>query len=69
VARFNGYSQRSFYVPLASHLAQSGQQLDVVTANIEVEHWLKDVANERVNGTTMKRPAERLKSEAPHCKR
>jgi hypothetical protein len=37
-----------------------------VTANIEVAHWLTDVANERVHGTTMERPAERLKNEASH---
>ena len=66
VERFNGYLRRSFYVPLASRLAQSGQQLDVVTANIEVAHWLTDVANERVHGTTMERPAERLRSEVSH---
>ena len=41
VERFNGYLRRSFYVPLASRLAQSGQKLDVVTANVEVAHWLR----------------------------
>jgi transposase len=60
VERFNGYLRRSFYVPLASRLAQSGQRLDVVTANIEVARWLREVANLRVHGTTQQRPAERL---------
>lgn len=65
VERFNGYLRRSFYVPLASRLRQSGQQLDVITANIEVAHWLRKVANARVHGTTQERPAERLQQEAP----
>jgi transposase len=66
VERFNGYLRRSFYVPLTSRLAQSGLQLDVVTANIEVARWLRDVANERVHGTTQEKPADRLRQEAPH---
>lgn len=64
--RFNGYLRRSFYVPLASRLAQSGQQLDVVTANVEVAHCLRDVANARIHGTIKDAPAAALKREAPH---
>ncbi len=63
---FNGYLRRSFYVPLASRLGQSGLQLDVVTANVEVAHWLRQVANERVHGTTQEKPAARLATEAPY---
>jgi hypothetical protein len=66
VERFNGYLRRSFYVPLASRLAQSGLQLDVVTANAEVARWLSDIANERLHGTTQERPAERLRAESEH---
>ena len=66
VERFNGYLRRSFYVPLASRLAQSGQKLDVVTANAEVAHWLTEVANARVHATTKEPPAEALKREAAH---
>ena len=66
VERFNGYLRRSFYVPLASRLAQSGQKLDVVTANLEVAHWLAEVANARVHGTTREPPAEALKREVEH---
>jgi transposase len=66
VERFNGYLRRSFYVPLNSRLAQSGQRLDVVTANAEVAHWLREVANVRVHGTTLEQPVERLRHEAPH---
>lgn len=63
VERFNGYLRRSFYVPLASRLAQSGQQLDIVTANIEVARWLHEVAHERIHGTTGEKPADRLAAE------
>ena len=42
-------------MPLASRLAQSGQKLDVVTANVEVAH-----------GTTKEPPAEALKRKAVH---
>jgi transposase len=63
VERFNGYLRRSFYVPLASRLAQNGQQLNVVTANMEVARWLREVANERLHGTTQEKPAERLQQE------
>lgn len=66
VERFNGYLRRSFYVPLTSRLAQGGLKLDVVTANVEVTHWLADVANERVHGTTEVKPSMRLKEELPY---
>ena len=66
VERFNGYLRRSFYVPLVSRLTQSGQQLDAVTANIEVTHWLRDVAHERGHGTTGEKPAARLAQERGH---
>jgi transposase len=66
VERFNGHLRRSFYVPLASRLAQSGQQLDVVTANVEVAHWLREVANVRIHGTTKASPAELLRCEIEH---
>lgn len=66
VERFNGYLRRSFYVPLTSRLAQSGLKLDVVTANVEVAHWLAEVANERIHGTTEAKPSLRLKEELPH---
>ena len=66
VERFNGYLRRSFYVPLASRLGQSGLQLDVVTANVEVTRWLREVANERVHGTTQEKPAGRMAKELVH---
>lgn len=66
VERFNGYLRRTFYVPLDSRLKQRGQQLDFVAANAEVAHWLRDVAHERVHGTTGERPVVRLQAEARH---
>ena len=41
-------------------------QLDVVTANGEVARWLREVANERVHGTTLEKPAVRMAAEVPH---
>jgi transposase len=64
--RFNGYLRRSFHVPPASRLAQSGQKLDVVTANVEVAHWLCEVANVRLHGTTKEPPAQALRREVEH---
>ena len=63
VERFNGYLRRSFYVPLMAQLKQAGLIPDAVTANIQVRIWLKDIANERVHGTTQIRPAQRLPEE------
>lgn len=63
VERFNGYLRRSFYVPLVARLKQAGLILEVVTANAEVRHWLHDVANARVHGTTGLRPDQRLAEE------
>jgi transposase len=66
VERFNGYLRRSFYVPLVARLKQAGLVLDVVTANGEVRRWLRDVAQERIHGTTKVKPIERLSEERPH---
>ena len=63
VERFNGYLRRSFYVPLVAQLKQAGLILDVVTANAHVRHWLSDIANERIHGTTHVRPIDRLPAE------
>lgn len=66
VERFNGYLRRSFYVPLVAKLKQAGLQLDVIAANREVRHWLKEVANDRIHGTTERKPSERLQQEQSH---
>ena len=58
--RFIRYLRQSFYVPLASRLAQEGLIVDRETANLAVKRWLREVANARVHGTTGEVPAERL---------
>jgi transposase len=63
VERFNGYLRRSFYVPLATTLKQADLQIDATTANAEVRRWLKEIANERIHGTTGVKPSERLLEE------
>ena len=60
VERFIRYLRHSFYVPLASRLAQEGLIVDRETANLAVRRWLREVANVRVHGTTGEIPAERL---------
>ena len=52
VERFIRYLRQSFYVPLASRLAQEGLIVDRETANLAVKRWLREVANARVHGTT-----------------
>jgi transposase len=63
VERFIRYLRHSFYVPLASRLAQEGLIVDRETANLAVRRWLREVANARVHGTTGEIPAERLATE------
>ena len=50
-------------MPLVAQLKQAGLILDVVTANAHVRHWLSDIANERIHGTTHVRPIDRLPAE------
>lgn len=63
VERMNGYLRRSFYVPLVARLRQVGLTLDVTTANVEVQRWLREVADTRIHGTTGLRPGEQLRQE------
>src|SRR5579884_2242690 len=57
VERFIRYLRHSFYVPLASRLAQEGLVVDRETANLAVGRWLREVANARMHGTTGEVPA------------
>jgi transposase len=66
VERFIRYLRHSFYVPLASRLAQEGLIVDREIANLAVKRWLREVANARVHGTTGEIPAERLAVEKMH---
>ena len=47
VERFIRYLRQSFYVPLASRLAQEGLIVDPETANVAVKRWLREVATRR----------------------
>ena len=66
VERFIRYLRGSFYVPLASRLAQDGLRVDREIANIAAGRWLREVANQRIHGTTGDVPAERLARERAH---
>jgi len=65
VERMNGYLRRSFYVPLVAKLTAMGLELDQTTANTEVWRWLREVAEQRVHGTTKCVPALQLDKERP----
>ena len=64
--RFIRYLRQSFYIPLASRLAQEGLVVDPETANVAVKRWLREVANARTHATTGAVPAERLAIERAH---
>lgn len=66
VERFNRYLRYSFYNPLACRLKTLNQIVDVALANREVRHWLDEVANQRVHGTTLCIPARQLILEQGH---
>lgn len=66
VERFIRYLRGSFYLPLASRLSQEGLVVDRETASIAAARWLREVANQRVHGTTGAVPAERLAEERTH---
>lgn len=66
VERFIRYLRHSFWVPLASRLAQERLIVDREAANLAVKRWLREVANARVHGTTGEVPAERLAIERMH---
>ncbi|WP_187985369.1 IS21 family transposase [Vibrio metschnikovii] len=63
VERFNHYLKNSFVVPLRAQLRAQNLELDVQIANAKVGPWLQRVANQRIHGTTLAIPAERLREE------
>lgn len=63
VERFIRYLRHSFYVPLVAQLRQAGLVVDVETANLEVQKWLRDVANVREHQTTLQQPLIRWEQE------
>jgi transposase len=63
VERFIRYVRDSFYVPLASRLKMHGVEIDPMTAQIEAQRWLREVANVRIHATTNARPIDRWDQE------
>jgi hypothetical protein len=63
VERFIRYLRHSFYVPLVAQLKPAGLVVDVQTANVEVQKWLRDVANVREHQTTLQQPLRRWEEE------
>lgn len=63
VERFNRYLRYSFHNPLVGLLKQSGLELDVATANMEVRKWIRDVANVRIHDTLKQQPMVLLAQE------
>lgn len=66
VERFNSYLKHSFVIPLLTSYSQNGLEVDVDILNAKVGPWLKDVANQRIHGTTNRRPSDLLKHEYEH---
>jgi len=66
VERMVQYVRNNFYQPLSTKLSSSNLLLDVETGNIELSHWLDEIANERIHDTTKERPSVRLKREQPY---
>ncbi len=63
VERFNHYLKNSFIVPLNTVLRVQGLTLDVELANAKIGPWLQRVAHQRIHGTTLEKPADRLVQE------
>ncbi|QBY43535.1 Integrase core domain protein [Arsenophonus nasoniae] len=63
VERFNHYLKNSFIVPLNTDLRAHNLELDIEIANAKVGPWLQRVAHQRIHGTTLEKPADRLAKE------
>jgi len=50
----------SFFVPLLAEYAQRGETLNVDVINSRFAIWQRDIANQRLHGTTGERPQARL---------
>lgn len=65
VERFNSYLKANFYRPLVGKLKDSVIEIHAALLNSYANPWLS-VANNRIHGTTKKRPFELLQLEALH---
>lgn len=64
--RFNHYLKNNFLLPLKVSLREISLEIDVSYANAHIEAWLKDVAHQRIHGTTNATPKSRLNEEEAH---
>lgn len=62
VERFNRYLKENFYIPLRASLKGSGIEITPELLNTHVFGWVAKT-NERIHGTTGKKPSIRLKEE------
>jgi len=65
VERFNSYLKANFYRPLVIKLRDAKLDVTYQLLNQYVTPWLVK-ANDRIHGTTNRRPSEMLAEEAPH---
>ena len=63
VERFNHYLKNNFLLPLKVSLKEISLEIDVSYANAHIGAWLKDVAHQRIHGTTNATPESRLNEE------
>lgn len=65
VERFNHYLKGNFYNPLVARLADTTTKISVELLNNHIFDWL-NLANDRIHGTTGKKPSNSLKEEIPY---
>lgn len=66
VERFNHYLKNSFIVPLKTELRAQDLELDVEVTNSKIGPWLQRIAHQRIHGTTLEKPADRLAEEVKY---
>lgn len=54
------YVRESFFVPLVAEFRQRGEALTLDIVNARFSAWQRDIANQRLHGTTGERPCDRL---------
>ncbi len=62
VERFNSYLKNNFYKPLRAKLKNSGLEITPELLNSYIFSWL-EMANNRIHGTTKRKPFDMLKEE------
>jgi transposase len=60
------YVRESFFAPLLAEFRQRNESLTLAIINARFDAWQREVANQRIHGTTGEKPAERLLIERSH---